>query len=104
MTVHAGEKQHIKEEGESEDEINPLDFMSSEFCEDFVESGGTSVESEPQAESNDCKETIKLEIKQEIRETKDLQDNLCTEVIDYHLKFSEESAIGIKEFKTKDIV
>ena len=38
-----------------------------------------SLESELEAESIYCKETIKLEINQEIQETEDLQDPLSTE-------------------------
>ena len=44
--------------------MNPLDFMSSEFTEGIVESGGNSLE----AESIDCEETIKHENKQETQE------------------------------------
>ena len=43
-------------------------------CQDIVVSSEISLESEVEAESIDCKETIKLEIKQEIQETEDLQD------------------------------
>jgi len=40
----------------------------TEFCEVDVESIEINVESELQAEIMDCKETIKLEIKQEIQD------------------------------------
>merc|ERR1719419_449573 len=75
--VDCGEtiKLEIKEESEAEDEMNPLEdplTVKSEHCEDIVESCEISLESEPEAESRDCKETIKLEIKQEIQETEDL--------------------------------
>merc|ERR1712096_149455 len=46
-------KQEIKEEIETNVDINPYEFVKSELCEDTIESG----ESEA-----DCKETIKLEI------------------------------------------
>merc|ERR1712200_185475 len=73
-------KQEVKEERESEDEINPLDYVQSEFCEDIDENGEISLESELQVESIDCKETIKLEIKHEIQETtEDLEDPLFNE-------------------------
>ena len=72
-------KQEIKQEIEDEDEMNPLDFMSTEFCDDIAESGEISLKSEIEAESIESKETIKLEIKQEIQETEDLQDPLSTE-------------------------
>ena len=83
--VDCGEtiKLEIKEESETEDEMNPLEdplTVKSEHCEDIdVESGEISLESELEAESIDCKETIKLEIKQEIQETEDLQDPISTE-------------------------
>ena len=54
--------------------------MNSEHCQDIVVSSEISLESELEAESIDCKETIKLEIKQEIQETEDLQDPISTEV------------------------
>ena len=50
--------------------------MSTEFCDDIAESGKISLESELEAESIDCKETIKLEIKEEMQETEDLQDSI----------------------------
>ena len=53
--------------------------MKSERCENIVESGKISLESELQDESINCKETMKLEIKQEIQETEDLQDPISTE-------------------------
>ena len=53
--------------------------MKNEHCEETVESGEISLKSEIEAESIDCKETIKLEIKQEIQETEDVQDPLSTE-------------------------
>merc|ERR1711922_82220 len=83
--VDCGEtiKLEIKEENETEDEMNPLDdplTVKSEHCEDIdVESGENSLESELEDESVDCKETIKLEIKQEIQDTEDVQDPLSTE-------------------------
>ena len=72
----------IKEESETEDEINPLEdtlIVKSEPCEDIdVESGEIRLESELEAESIDFKETIKVEIKQEIQGTEDAQDPLST--------------------------
>ena len=50
-------KLEIKEETEIEDEMNPLDFMSTEFCDDVVENDEISSESELDAESIDCKES-----------------------------------------------
>ena len=74
-------KLEIKEESETEDEINSLEdtlIVKSEPCEDIdVESGEISLESQLEAETIDCKETIKLEIKQEILEIQDLQDPTC---------------------------
>ena len=79
--------------------------MKSEHCEDIVESGEISLESELEAESIDCKETIKLEIKQEIQETEDLQDPLSTEVIKSDLQESVSvDEITIEEFKIEDNV
>ena len=72
-------KQEIKEENEIEDDFNPLDYLKSEHAEDIVESGEISLESEIEAESINCKETIKLEIKREVQKTEDLQDPLSTE-------------------------
>ena len=67
--VDCGEtiKQEIKEESDTADEINTLDplTVNSEHCQDIVVSSEISLESELEAESIDCKETIKLEIKQE---------------------------------------
>ena len=79
--VDCGEtiKLEIKEESETEDEMNTLEdpfTVKSEYCEDIdVESGKISLESELEAESSDCKETIK----QEIQETESLHDPLFTE-------------------------
>ena len=72
--VDCGEtiKQEIKEESDTADEINTLDdplTVNSEHCQDIVVSSEISLESELEAESIDCKETIKLEIKQETQET-----------------------------------
>ena len=53
--------------------------VKSERCENIVESGEISLESELQDESINCKETMKLEIKQEIQETEDFQDPISTE-------------------------
>ena len=74
--VNCGEtiEQEIKEESETEDEINTLDFVKSEICEDIDESGEIYKKSELEGESIDCKETIKLEIKEEIPDTEDVQD------------------------------
>ena len=73
----------IKEESETEDEINPLEdtlIVKSEPCEDIdVESGEISLESELEGETIDCKETIRLEIKQEIQETEELKYPLFTD-------------------------
>ena len=83
--------------------MNPLEdplTVKSEHCEDIdVESGEISLESELEAESSDCKETIKLEIKQEIQETEDLQDPLSTEVIEQDLHIDD---VTIEEFKIED--
>merc|ERR1719187_1099491 len=46
---------------------------------DFNLDDPISVESELEAESIDCKETIKLEVKQEIQDTEELQDNISNE-------------------------
>ena len=73
-------KQEIKEE--TEDEMKSLEdqlTVKSERCENIVESGEISLESELQDESINCKETMKLEIKQEIQGTEDLQDPISTE-------------------------
>ena len=62
-----------------------------------------SVESELEAESIDCKETIKLEIKQEIQETEDLQDPISTEANE--LDVQESRAVDeklIEEFKIEN--
>jgi len=73
-------KEEIKEESESEDEINPSDYLKSEFCEDInFENCEIITKSEHEAESIDCEETIKGEIKQEIQETEDMHDPLSTE-------------------------
>ena len=74
--VDCGEtiKTEIKEESDTADEINNLDDPLTVNCQDIVVSSEISLESEVEAESIDCKETIKLEIKQEIQETEDLQD------------------------------
>ena len=92
--VDCGEtiKLEVKEESESEDEINLLEdplIVKSEHCEEVVESGEISLESELEAEPSDCKETIKFEMKQEIQETEDLQDPLSTEVIEQDLHVEE---------------
>ena len=87
---------------EAEDEINPLEdalIVKSETCEDSVESGETSLIPELKAESIDCKGTIKLEIKQEIQDTEDLQDHLSTEVIEQDLHIDD---VTIEEFKIED--
>ena len=103
--VDCGEtiKLEIKEENETEDEMNTLEdplTVKSEHCEDIdVESGEISLESELEAESIDCKETIKVEIKQEIQETEDLQDPLSTEVIEQDLHVDD---VTIEEFKIED--
>ena len=78
--------------------------MSTEFCDNDVKIGKIDVKSELEAESIDCKETIKLEIKQEKQEAKDLQDPLSTEVIENDFRFSDESSICIGEFKIEDNV
>jgi len=66
-------KQEIKEESEIGDEINPYDYMSTEFCDNDVKSDKIDIKSELETESIDCKETIKLEIKKEIQEAEDVQ-------------------------------
>ena len=101
--VDCGEtiKQEIKEESDTADEINTLDdplTVNSEHCQDIVVSSEISLESELEAESIDCKETIKLEIKQEIQETEDLQDPISTEVNES----SSVYEITIEEFKIED--
>merc|ERR1719427_2026648 len=73
-------KQEIKEESEVEDEINPLNFMISELCEDIqddknieikqeiddsVESGDHTQHIDPSLNFVDCGEEIKKEIKEE---------------------------------------
>ena len=101
--VDCGEmiKQEIKEE--TEDEMKSLEdqlTVKSERCENIVESGEISLELELEAESIDCKEIIKLEIKQEMQETEDLQDPLSTEVIKRDLQESVSvDEITIEEFK-----
>ena len=103
--VDCGEtlKQEIKEESDTADEINTVEdplTVNSELCQDIVVSNEISLESEVEAESIDCKETIKLEIKQEIKETEDLQDPLSTE--DIELDVLESCAVDeklIEEFK-----
>ena len=58
-----------------------------------------------EAKSIDCKETIKVEIKQEIQETEDVQDPLSTEVIKSDLQESVSvDEITIEEFKIEDNV
>ena len=77
--VDCGEtiKQEIKEE--IEDDFDPSDFMSTEFCEDIVEEDGEiNLEPEVKAESFDGKETMKLEL----QETKDLKDPLSIDIED----------------------
>ena len=58
--------------------MNPIDFVKSEICEDFIESGVVSLKSELEVESIDCKGTFKLEFKQEIQETDDLTNAIST--------------------------
>ena len=97
-------KTRKKEQNETEDEMKTLEdplTLKSEHCEDIVESGEISLESELEAESSDCKETIKVEIKQETQETEDLQDPLSTEVIEQDLHVDD---ISIDEFKIEDNV
>ena len=80
-------KQEIKEEEiEMEDEFNPLDFMSSEFCEDVGEGGETSLKSEFKTESIDCEETVKLEIKQETHDGENLPDPTIIQYVQEDLK------------------
>jgi len=76
---------------------DPLTIETEDMA-DFHESGEISLESEVEAESIDCKETIKLEIKQEIQETEDLQDPISTEVIES----SSVDEITIEEFKIEE--
>merc|ERR1719186_430861 len=98
-------KEEIKEESDTADEINTVDdalTVNSEHCQDIVVSSEISLESEVEAESIDCKKTIKLEIKQEIQETEDLQDPISTEE---HLQEpSPVDEITIEEFKIEDYV
>jgi len=68
----------IKQEIKQEDELNPLDYVSSEFCENIADSCENSLKSELEAESIDCKETIKLEIKKEMQESEDVRDSMST--------------------------
>jgi len=78
-------KQEIKLEQETEDEINPLYFVKSQLCQDIVENVESKLE-----------ETIKLEIKEEIQETEDLQDPLSP--------FCREGSSSVgKVFLTKKI-
>jgi len=65
--VDCGEtmKQEIKEECETEHEVNPLHFVKSELCEAKIESCEVNLETELQDRLIDSKGTIKLEIKQE---------------------------------------
>ena len=56
--------------------------MKSERCENIVESGEISLESELQDESINCKETMKLEIKQEIQDPISTEDLISTNVTD----------------------
>ena len=56
--------------------------MKSERCENIVESGKISLESELQDESINCKETMKLEIKQEIQDPISTEDLISTNVTD----------------------
>ena len=106
--VDCGEtiKQEIKEESDTADEINTLDdplTVNSEHCQDIVVSSEISLESELEAESIDCKETIKLEIKQEMQETEDLQDPISTEANE--LDEQESRAVDeklIEEFKIEN--
>ena len=76
---------------------DPLTIETEDMA-DFHESGEISLESEVEAESIDCKETIKLEIKEEIQETEDLQDPISTEVNES----SSVYEITIEEFKIED--
>jgi len=62
----------IKEEiSEEDNDVNPLDFVRSELCEDTDETGEISLDSQIEAESFDGKETIKIDIKEELQETED---------------------------------
>ena len=63
-------------------------LIKSEPTEDILKSDEIKLETELEDESIDCKETIKLEIKQEIQETVDLQDLISTEVIEQDLQES----------------
>ena len=69
-------KQEIKEEGDTEIEINPFYATLSVKSEDVAE---TRLESELEDKSIDCKETIKLDIKEELQETEDLKDSFFIE-------------------------
>ena len=107
--VDCGEtiKQEIKEESDTADEINTLDdplTVNSEHCQDIVVSSEISLESELEAESIDCKETIKLEVKQEIQETEDLQDDISNEDIQHgeQESYFVDHEITIEEFKIED--
>ena len=72
----------------------------------IVESGEISLESELEAESIDCKETIKLEIKPEIQETEGDQDPLSIkgDFQDLSTELSSINEMSIEEFKIKDSV
>jgi len=74
-------KQEIKAECETKDEINPLDFLSSEFYEDNGKSSKTKSELNFCAESNNCKETIK----QEIHENEDFKGSISMEDSEHQL-------------------
>ena len=98
-------KQGIKDESDIGDEVNTLYdplIVNSEHCQDIV-SSEISLESELEAESIVCKETIKLEIKQELQETEDLQDPISAEVIEEDLQDSTSiDEICIEQFKIKN--
>ena len=66
-------KQEIKQENEIKDDLNPSDFMSTEFCENIIENGVNSFKVDLEADSNDFKNKDTLEIKQEIEEIEDIQ-------------------------------
>lgn len=63
-------KQEIKEENEAE--MNPLEFVKSELCEDYIDSTELYLQS-------GLEDTIKLEIKEEREETEDFQEPIFTE-------------------------
>ena len=72
-----------------------MNSIWNEKCGYIFENGEMS--SELEVESNDCKETIRLEIKEEIRDPEDLQDPSFNEN-GFHESYSENEDAGIVYF------